>query len=423
MKNKFSDRMSNIWNAFLNRDPTRYDSETSNIYGGGSWGSGYPGRAKFSPSNERTITNSIYNRIAIDVATISIKHVRLDDGGRYIETINSTLNERLSLDANKDQASRVFFQDLVMTIIDEGCAAILPIDSDTDIDENNTYKIYSMRVGSVLEWYPDHVRVSVYNDRTGKKNELIVPKSKTVLVQNPLYSVINEPNSTMRRLVSKLNLLDVIDKNSNSDKLNMIVQLPYSIKSQALRDRANDRVSSLEDQLTNSQYGIGYIDSTEKVTQLTRPLENNLLAQVEYLTSMLYSQLGMTNEVLNGSANEQTMLNYYSRTIEPFISAITDEIKIKFLTKTARAQHQSIMFFRDPFKLVPVNEIAEMADKFTRNEIMSSNEIRQVVGLMPSSDPSADELRNKNLSQSKAAIAEKQNQQLNQPNKEEKQNE
>ena len=407
MNENFLDRLSNAWNAFFNRDPTNFYRESNGSSGG--WYSGNPGRARFSTTTERTITNSIYNRIALDVAAITIRHVRLDENNRYISTMDSSLNDRLSLDANKDQPSRSFIQDAVMTMIDEGCVALVPIDSDTDIDTHSNYKILSMRVGSILEWFPDYVKVRAYNDIKGIKEDIIVPKSKTCIIQNPLYSVINEPNSTMRRLTSKLNLLDIIDENSVSDKLNMIIQLPYAIKSETSRERADSRKKALEDQLVNSKYGIGYIDGTEKITQLSRPLENNLLSQVEYLTSMLYSQLGMTNEILNGSADEQSMLNYYSRTIEPIISAITDEMKIKFLTKTARSQKQSIMFFRDPFKLVPVNDIAEIADKFTRNEIMTSNEIRQIVGMMPSDDPAADELRNKNLSQSKDAIAAKQN--------------
>lgn len=385
-------RLKHAWNAFMNRDPTRY-------YGDIGMGYSYrPDRVRFSRGNERSIVTSVYNRIAIDAAAINIQHVRLDENNRFLETIKSGLNHCLTVEANVDQSGRGFIQDIVMSMLDEGCVAVLPIDTDDDPDVTGSYKIETMRTGKILDWYPEHVRVRVYNDRTGQKEDIIVPKSTVAIIENPLYAVINEPNSTMQRLIRKLNLLDVIDEQSGSGKLDLIIQLPYVIKTEARRKQAENRRKDIEMQLAGSKYGIAYTDGTERITQLNRAVDNNLMSQIEYLTNMLYSQLGITQSILDGTADEKTMLNYYNRTIEPIVSAIVDEMKRKFLTKTARSQFQSICSFRDPFKLVPVSEIAEIADKMTRNEIMTSNEIRQVIGMKPSNDPKADELRNKNLS-------------------------
>jgi hypothetical protein len=385
-------RLKHAWNAFLNRDPTVVYRDI---------GSGYsyrPDRLRLTRGNERSIVTSVYNRIALDVAAINIRHVQLDDEERFLGVVNSDLNKCLSLEANLDQTGRAFIQDMVMSMMDEGCIAIVPIDTDDDPDDTEGYKIYSMRVGRIRDWYPAHVRVEVYNESNGRKQDIIVPKKTIGIVENPLYAVINEPNSTMQRLIRKLNLLDAVDEQSSAGKLDLIIQLPYVIKSDARRQQAEQRRRDIEQQLAGSKYGIAYVDGTEKITQLNRSLENNLMKQIEYLTNMLYSQLGITQSILDGTADEKTMLNYYNRTIEPIISAITDEMKRKFLSKTARSQRKSIMFFRDPFKLVPVGELAEISDKFTRNEIASSNEIRQVIGWKPSSDPKADELRNSNLS-------------------------
>lgn len=386
-------RLKHAWNAFLNRDPTHYYPDV---------GAGYsrrPDRPILTRGNERSIITSIYNRIALDVAAISIQHCKLDENGRFISTIDSSLNKCFSLEANIDQTGRAFIQDVVISMLDEGCVAIVPIDADLDPEVTGSYDIESMRTGKILEWYPAHVKVKVYNDKTGHKEDIIVPKSTTAIIENPLYAVINEPNSTMQRLIRKLNLLDLIDEQSGSGKLDLIIQLPYVIKSEARRRQADDRRKDIEMQLSNSKYGIAYTDGTEKITQLNRAVDNNLMKQIEYLTSMLYSQLGITQTVLDGTADEKTMLNYYNRTVEPFISAIVDEMKRKFLTKTARTRHQSISFFKDPFKLVPVNDLAEIADKFTRNEILTSNEIRQLIGIKPSDDPKADQLRNSNINQ------------------------
>lgn len=385
-------RLKHAWNAFLNRDPTVVYRDI---------GSGYsyrPDRLRLTRGNERSIVTSVYNRIALDVAAINIRHVQLDDEERFLGVVNSDLNKCLSLEANLDQTGRAFIQDMVMSMMDEGCIAIVPIDTDDDPDNTEGYKIYSMRVGRIRDWYPAHVRVEVYNESKGRKQDIVVPKKTIGIVENPLYAVINEPNSTMQRLIRKLNLLDAVDEQSSAGKLDLIIQLPYVIKSDARRQQAEQRRRDIEQQLAGSKYGIAYVDGTEKITQLNRSLENNLMKQIEYLTNMLYSQLGITQSILDGTADEKTMLNYYNRTIEPIISAITDEMKRKFLSKTARSQRKSIMFFRDPFKLVPVGELAEISDKFTRNEIASSNEIRQVIGWKPSSDPKADELRNSNLS-------------------------
>jgi hypothetical protein len=387
-------RLKHAWNAFLNRDPTVVYRDI---------GSGYsyrPDRLRLTRGNERSIVTSVYNRIALDVAAINIRHVQLDDEERFLGVVNSDLNKCLSLEANLDQTGRAFIQDMVMSMMDEGCIAIVPIDTDDDPDDTEGYKIYSMRVGRIRDWYPAHVRVEVYNESKGRKQDIVVPKKTIGIVENPLYAVINEPNSTMQRLIRKLNLLDAVDEQSSAGKLDLIIQLPYVIKSDARRQQAEQRRKDIEQQLAGSKYGIAYVDGTEKITQLNRSLENNLMKQIEYLTNMLYSQLGITQSILDGTADEKTMLNYYNRTIDPIISAITDEMKRKFLSKTARSQRKSIMFFRNPFKLVPVGELAEISDKFTRNEIASSNEIRQVIGWKPSSDPKADELRNSNLSSS-----------------------
>ena len=390
----FLDRLQHGWNAFVkNRDPT-----PSYAYYGDSYFY-RPDRPRFTRGNERTITTSVYNRIALDVASIDVKHCRLDDNGRFKSEITSGLNTCLNLEANLDQTGRAFRQDVVMSMLDEGCIAIVPIETTLDPKISESYDISSMRVGKILEWYPAHVKVRVYNEKTGKKEDIVVPKKTVGIVENPLFAVINEPNSTMQRLVRKLALLDQIDEQSGSGKLDLIIQLPYVIKTEARRNQAEDRRKDIERQLSGSKYGIAYTDGTERITQLNRPVENNLMKQIEYLTSMLYSQLGITQTILDGTADDKTMLNYYSRTVEPIISAIVDEMKRKFLSKTARTQGQTILFFRDPFKLVPVNDIAEIADKFARNEIMTSNEIRQVIGMMPSDDPKADQLVNSNIRQ------------------------
>lgn len=395
MEYSFGSRLKNAWNAFLNRDPP--NKSYYNLGGGYSF---RPYYQRLGYSTDRTIVTAIYNRIAIDASTITIQHVRLDDNGRYDKTINSSLNSCLTFSANKDQTGRSFIQDIVMSMLDEGVVAVVPIDTDVDPTQTDSYKIESMRVGKIINWYPDHVMVRVYNDRTMNKEDVIFEKKNVAIVENPFYSVMNEPNSTMQRLIRKLNLLDSVDEQSSSGKLDLIIQLPYVIKNDLRRKQAEERRQQIEDQLAGSKYGIAYTDGTERITQLNRSLDNNLLKQVEYLTSMAYSQLGLTQEIMNGTADDTAMTNYYSRTIEPIVSAIVDEFKRKFLTKTAISQKQSIAFFRDPFKLVPIDKIAEMADKFTRNEIMSSNEFRQVIGLKPSTDPQADELRNKNLNQS-----------------------
>lgn len=401
MEENIGVRLRHAWNAFFNRDPTYV---YRNI---GSGNYQRPDRPRFTKGNERSIVTSVYNRIAMDAAAMSIQHVKLDANNRFIETIDSGLNKCLTLEANLDQTGRAFIQDAVMSMLDEGCVALVPVDTTFNPNVTGSYDINSIRTGKILEWYPEHVKVKVYNERTGKKEDIIVPKKTIAIVENPLYSVMNEPNSTLQRLIRKLTLLDAIDEQSGSGRLDLIIQLPYVIKSDTRRQQAESRRQEIEDQLHNSKYGIAYTDGTEHITQLNRPVENNLMKQIEFLTSMLYSQLGITNTVLDGSADEQTMLNYSNRTLEPIVSALVDEMKRKFLTKTARSQSQSIMVFRDPFKLVPVTEIATIADTFTRNEIMTSNEIRQIVGMKPSSDPTADELRNKNLSQSKEDLKAK----------------
>ena len=389
----FTDRLQHAWNAFLNRDPT-YEFRDHGMI------STYkPDRVRFTRGNERSIVTSVYNRIALDVSSIDINHAKLDENGRFKEVIQSGLNECLTINANIDQTGKAFIQDVVMSMMDEGCVAIVPVDTTTNPTITGSFDINSLRTGQVIEWRPEFVKVRLYNDKTGQKEDILLPKKSVAIIENPLYAVINEPNSTMQRLIRKLNLLDVIDEQSGSGKLDLIIQLPYVIKSEARRQQAENRRKNIEMQLAGSKYGIAYTDGTEKITQLNRPAENNLMKQIEYLTSMLYSQLGITQSVLDGTADERTMLNYYNRTIEPIISAIIDEMKRKFLTKTARTQNQSIVYFRNPFKLVPINELAEISDKFTRNEIATSNEIRQIIGWKPSDDPGADELRNKNLNQ------------------------
>ena len=387
----FSDRLQHAWNAFLNKDQTpRYNyGEHISSYN--------PYRTRLTRGNEKSIVTSVYNRIALDVAAIDMYHAKLDDDGRFTEVIESSLNECLTLSANIDQTAKAFMQDVVMSMMDEGCVAIVPVDTTINPNISGSYDINSLRVGQILEWRPQHVKVRLYNDKIGQKEDLLLPKSMVAIIENPLYAVINEPNSTMQRLIRKLNLLDVIDEQSGSGKLDLIIQLPYVIKSEARRQQAENRRKDIEMQLSGSKYGIAYTDGTEKITQLNRPVENNLMKQIEYLTSMLYSQLGITQTILDGTADDKTMLNYYNRTIEPIVSAIVDEMKRKFLTKTARTRKQDIVYFRDPFKLVPVNDLAEIADKLTRNEIATSNEIRQIMGWKPSKDPDADELRNKNL--------------------------
>lgn len=386
-------RFKRSWNVFFGRDPTTNFRDVGVSY------SYRPDRPRFSRGNERSIVTSVYNRIAMDVASVGIQHVRLDENGRFTEVIESGLNNCLSLEANIDQTGRAFIQDIVMSMFDEGCVAIVPVDTDRD-PETGSFEINTMRTGKILEWYPRHVRVRVYNDQTGQKEDLTLSKETVAIIENPLFAVMNEPNSTMQRLIRKLNLLDVVDEQSSSGKLDLIIQLPYVIKTDARRAQAEQRRADIERQLSGSKYGIAYTDGTERITQLNRPIENNLMKQIEYLTAMVYSQLGITQTILDGSADEKTMLNYDNRTVEPIVSAIVDALKRTFLTKTARSQRQSIMFFRDPFRLVPVADLAEIADKFTRNEIMTSNEIRQIVGMKPSKDPKADELRNKNLNES-----------------------
>ena len=394
MSETIGSRFKNAWNAFFNRDPTPIFDNSGNS-------SSYrPDRYRPTRGNERSIITAINNRIAIDVAAIPIRHVRLDEDGGYLNTIDSGLNNCLNLEANLDQTGRAFIQDAVLSMLDEGCVALVPTVTDVNPDYTDSYDIYEMRTGKITEWYPKKVKVEVYNDTTGRKQQIIRPKRKVAIIENPMYSVMNEPNSTMQRLIRKLKLLDAVDEQSSSGKLDLIIQLPYVVKTETRREQAEKRRKEIEEQLTGSKYGIAYTDGTERITQLNRAVENNLLKQVEYLTSMLFSQLGITQTILDGTADEKTILNYRNRIIEPILSAIVDAMKVRFITKTARTQGQSISFFMEPFKLVPVSEIAEIADKFTRNEIMTSNEIRQIVGMKPSRAPQADELRNKNLNRS-----------------------
>lgn len=390
----FTDRLQHAWNAFIGRDPTKRQWD---------YGAGYsyrPDHLRLRRGNDRSIIAAVYTRISIDVAAVNVEHARLDQNGRFTESIPSGLNYCLNTSANIDQTGRAFRQDAVMSMLDEGCIAIVPVDTTVDPRSSNSYDIQSMRVGKILEWYPKHVRIELFNEETGRKEEVTLPKEMVAIVENPFYTIMNEPNSIAQRLISKLNMLDYVDEQSSSGKLDLIIQLPYVIKSEARRAQAESRRKDIEMQLAGSKYGIAYTDATEHITQLNRAVENNLLNQIQYLQEMLYSQLGMPKSVFDGTADEATMLNYYNKTIEPILSAITDEMKRKFLTKTARTQGQSIVFFRDPFRLVPVNQMAEIADKFTRNEILSSNEVRQIIGYKPVADAKADELRNKNLNES-----------------------
>lgn len=393
------DRLKHSWNAFVNnKDPTYSYRDMGPSY------SYRPDRPRLTRGNERSIITSIFNRISTDVASIDIKHVRLDSDGRYLDDMKSGLNNCLSLEANIDQTGRSLMQDAAMSMLDEGCVALVPVDTTSDPTVNDSYDIITMRTGKVIEWYPKYVKIRVYNDRTGRREDVTVPKSSVGIIENPFFAVMNEPNSTAQRLIRKLALLDSIDEQNSSGKLDLIIQLPYVVRSDTRRKQAEERRKAIEDQL-KGPYGIAYTDGTEKVVQLNRPVENNLMSQIEYLTSMLYSQLGITQSIMDGTADEKTMINYYSRTIEPIVGAFADEMKRKFLTKTARSQNQSIEYYRDPFKLVPVNDIAEIADKFTRNEIMSSNEIRQIVGMKPSKDPKADMLINSNLNQPEETLS------------------
>ncbi len=386
-------RLKNAWNAFTARSPTmfNYGEETNYSY--------RPDRMRFSGGHERSIVTSIYNRIAIDAAAMKIRHVRTDEDGYFLSEINSSLNYCLAEEANNDQSGRAFIQDVIMSMLDEGCVAIIPVETDTDPTVHGSYNITKLRTAKITEWRPYHVKVRAYDERTGKREDIVVPKAITAIVENPLYAVTNEPNSTMQRLIRKLNLLDAVDEQSSSGKLDLIIQLPFTVRTKTRQQQAKERLLDIEKQLMGGKYGVAYIDATERVTQLNRPIENNLLNQVEYLTNMLHSQLGITQSVMDGTADEKTMLNYYHRSVEPLLNAVADEMKRKFLTKTARSQGQSVMYFRDPFGLVPIGELAEASDKFTRNEILSSNEVRQRIGLKPSEDPNADKLKNKNISQ------------------------
>ena len=391
----FAERLQHGWNAFVNnKDPT-----IQNEWFGPSY---YyrPDRHRLNYRNERSMVNNIYNRISSDAATCDIRHVRVDENGRFADVVQSGLNNVLSTEANLDQTGRAFIQDIIMSMFDEGVVACVPVDTTIDPVNNNSYDIQTMRTGRITQWKPRHIVVELYNERTGKKEEVLLPKKMVGIVENPFYSIMNEPNSTLQRLIRKLNTLDAIDEQSGAGKLDLIIQLPYVVKTEARRQQAELRRKEIEMQLAGSKYGIAYTDGTERITQLNRSVDNNLMKQIEYLTETLMGQLGLTNEILNGTANESTMNNYYNRVIEPILSAITGEFNRKFLTKTARTQGQTIMFFRDPFKLVPVTSIAEIADKLTRNEILSSNEVRGLIGFKPSKDPRADELRNKNLNQS-----------------------
>lgn len=395
---RMMERAKHAWNVFKNKDPTKTYMKIGPSYG-------YrPDRMRYSRGNERSIVTAVYNRIAMDVAAVDIKHVRLDESGRFKEIVDSGLNRCLTLEANIDQCGRSFIQDLVASMLDEGCVAAVATDFDSNPTDFDNRTIYSLRTGRIKDWYPKHVKVEVYNEETGKQEEVVLPKTDVVIVENPMYAVMNEPNSTLQRLIRKLNLLDAVDEQASSGKLDLIIQLPYVVKTRMAEERAEARRQSIETQLSEGKYGIAYTDASEKITQLNRPVENNLMRQIEYLTGMLYGQLGITQSILDGSADEKMMLNYQNRTVEPILAAITGEMRRKFLTKTAREKRQTISFFRDPFRLVPMNSLAELADKLTRNEIVTSNEVRQFMGMMPSNDPSADELRNKNLSRANADI-------------------
>lgn len=393
MRDSIGSRLKHAWNAFFNKDPTPTNWDRGSAY------AYRPDRPRLTRGNERSIVTAVYNRIALDVSALIMKHCYLDVNGRYSKDADSKLNRCLTIEANIDQTARAFKQDIVMSMLDEGCVAVVPVDTTFNPKVTGSYDIDTMRTGKILEWRPTTIKVRVYNEQTGEKEDIVVPKSVAAIIENPLYAVINEPNSTMQRLIRKLNLLDAIDEQSGSGKLDLIIQLPYIIKTDARRQQAEQRRKDIEMQLSGSKYGIAYTDGTERITQLNRPIENNLMKQIEYLTSMLFSQLGITQSILDGSADEKTMLNYNNRTVEPIASAIVDEMKRKFLTKTAISQNQTIMYFMDPFKLVPVSNLADIADKFTRNEILSSNEVRQIIGMKPSKDPKADQLINKNIAQ------------------------
>ena len=396
------DRIQHGWNAFMNKDPPL---SSFNIRG--SSYSYRPDRLRLTRGNERSIITAVFNRIALDACSVSIEHVRLDENKRYAESITSGLNNCLTLEANLDQTNQAFIQDTVLSMFDEGCVALVPVETSIDPNNSNAYDVLKLRTGKIIEWYPDRVKINVYNELTGKKEDVILPKKVVGIVENPFYTTMNEYNSTLKRLIRKLNILDIIDDENGSGKLNLIIQLPYSVKGELKKAQAEKRRESLEHQLVDSKYGIAYMDATEHITQLNRSVDNNLLSQVEYLTSMLYSQLGMTTSIMDGTADEKTMNNYYSRIIEVVLDAIVIEMRRKFLSKTARSQGQSICYFRDPFKLLPTNSLAEVADKLTRNEIMTSNEVRQGIGMKPSKDPRADELRNKNINQSNEDIKER----------------
>ena len=410
----FGKRLQHAWNAFRNnRDPTDYMGATyidpfttPNPVTIGYASSSRPDRMRLTRGKERSIVTAIYNRIAVDAAAVKIKHVRIDENDRYKETLNTGLNDCLNIEANPDQTGRQFIQDAVMSMFDEGCVALVPYETDIDPRNTGSYDILAMRTAKIVQWYPDSVKVNIYNDRKGCKEDQILPKRMVAIVENPFYAVMNEPSSTLQRLLRKLTLKDMVDESTSANKLDMIIQLPYTIRTEARKKQAEERRQNIESQLAGSKYGIAYADATEHITQLNRPVENNLMNQVTYLTSMLYSQLGLSEEIFNGTADEQAMLNYYNSTIEPILTAITDEFKRKFLTKTARTQHQSIMFFRDPFKLVPINQIADIADKFTRNCILTSNELRGIIGFKPADDPKADELINNNLNQTEEEVKE-----------------
>lgn len=395
------DRLKHGWNAFTSRDPTKNEYNVSYNYSA----SNRPDRLRLHRGHERSIVTSVYNRIAIDCAQFEIRHVRVDDDGRYSEDMDSSLNDILNVEANIDQTGKAFIQDAVMSMLDEGHVALVITKADIDPSSSEAYKIGSVRTGTVTKWLPSAVQVNVYNEDTGKHQEVILPKKNVAIIENPLYAVMNEPNSTLQRLIRKLNLLDMIDEQSSSGKLDLIIQLPYVIKTESRKKQAESRRKDIEMQLAGSKYGIAYTDGTERITQLNRPAENNLLKTIEYLTSMLYGQLGMTEDIFKGTADEKTMLNYYNRTIEPILSSITLEMRRKFLSKTARTQKQSILFFRNPFKLVSVQELADMSDKFTRNEILTPNEVRSLIGWKPAADPNADVLRNRNISQSSEEAA------------------
>lgn len=398
MFDSFGSRLKHAWDVFRNKDPNPYYRQDGVSY------SYRPDRVRLTASNYKSIISSIFTRIALDISVININHVKLDKEKRFAEIVNSGLNNCLTLNANLDQTGRAFIQDAIISMLDEGCVAIIPVETTINPDITGSYDITSLRTGKILEWSPNNIRAQVYNEKTGIKEDIWVSKQSTAIIENPLYAVINEPNSILKRLISKLNLLDAIDNQSGSGKLDLIIQLPYVIKTEAMRQKAETRRTDIENQLAGSKYGIAYTDGTERITQLNRPVENNLMAQIEYLTSMLYSQLGITQSILDGTADVKTMQNYYNRTIEPILLAVVDEMKRKFLTKTAITQNQSIAFFRDVFKLVPVTELAEIADKFTRNEIMSSNEFRSVIGYKPSNNPRADELKNKNISDNENGV-------------------